>query len=428
MAFEFLHLRGSTVQPGRRSGSRPSASQTQSKASSPTRCILYAAGPGDVIGTYGYWKAGQDDPHEVARTYSGQFFDVCRELGARGYVITLRPERRRVEEGNLVIEDRPVRGVKSGGMAYHAGQIEYGVRLAVTAWRQKADAAVVSNGTHWFVLTLMRLAGVRVIPTIHCALWPAGRAPRGKVAKLIGKLDGWFWRRIAYATICVSPECERQVRYLAGEPRGEIYQVRAQYRAGYLDALAPPSWPAQGAFCVMYAGRIERNKGVFDLLQIARRLAVQMPGRFTWEICGAGSADVELGRAAAEAGLGNAFILRGKLDRVAMGDAFGRAHAVIVPTTGDFAEGLNKVCVESILAGRPVITSIHSNALDVLGAAAIEVPSGDVGAYGDALVALAEDRPAYEAACAACLSVQGQFYDKGRSWGSTLKSILAGMS
>ena len=376
------------------------------------------------MGTYQHWKAGRDDPSEVSRTYSGQFFDVCRELGAKGYAITTRSDRARLVDGDFVIENRPVRGLKDGGLRYHLGQLSYGLRLTLTALRRRADVAVISTGTHWFALSAMALLGVKVVPALHCALWPAGRPPSGRIARSIAKLDGWFWRHFAAATICVSPECERQVRQIAGTVRGPMYQVRAQYRRGYLDALPPAMWPDQQPFCVLYAGRIERVKGVFDLLEVAKQLEAKHPRRFRWEICGSGPAQAELAAAAKDAALDQNFILRGKLDRAAMADAFSRAHAVVVPTTAQFAEGLNKVCVESILAGRPVITSIHSNALDVLGNAAVEVPSGNVGAYADALIRLANDREVYESASRACAAVQEQFYDPARSWGTALLQIL----
>ena len=52
------------------------------------RRLMYATrGHGDVIGTWRHWKEGRDDPGQVAMTYSGQFYDVCRELGAKGYAI-----------------------------------------------------------------------------------------------------------------------------------------------------------------------------------------------------------------------------------------------------------------------------------------------------------------------------------------------------
>lgn len=80
--------------------------------------------------------------------------------------------------------------------------------------------------------------------------------------------------------------------------------------------------------------------------------------------------------------------------------------------------------MESILAGRPVVTSIHSNALDVLQEAAIAVPSGDVGAYARALLQLSDDREVYERACQSCRAVQKQFYDSSNSWAAALRSFL----
>ena len=70
--------------------------------------ILYAAGPGDVIGTYRHWKQGLDDPSEVAVTYSSQLFDVCRELGAEAWVISYHPRRQKLRDGPFVVEHRPL--------------------------------------------------------------------------------------------------------------------------------------------------------------------------------------------------------------------------------------------------------------------------------------------------------------------------------
>ena len=48
--------------------------------------IYYAAGPGNVIGTYRLWKEGQDDPSQVNMTISGSFLDGCRKFGDQAYV------------------------------------------------------------------------------------------------------------------------------------------------------------------------------------------------------------------------------------------------------------------------------------------------------------------------------------------------------
>src|ERR1700710_3112929 len=116
--------------------------------------ILYAAGPGDVIGTYRHWKKGEDDPSQVAITYSAQFYDLCREIGARGSVIASHPRVERVAEENLIIGHRPMRFGRGPGWLYHVAQIWYGMRLFLSAVRFGADVAIVIDGTHWFVLGL----------------------------------------------------------------------------------------------------------------------------------------------------------------------------------------------------------------------------------------------------------------------------------
>jgi glycosyltransferase involved in cell wall biosynthesis len=387
--------------------------------------VLYATGPGDVIGTYEHWRAGRDDPSSVALTYSGQFYNAARAMGADAYVIAQRPDGRVVHDRKFTIENRPIHFQEAGGLRYHLGQLWSGLRLWATAMRFGADAAIVSAGTHWFALTPLALSGVKVIPTLHCALWPAGYRPSGRLRRAIQWLDGLFWRKLAHATICVSPECERQVREIAhGKPlHGPVYQVRAQYHPGALDTI--PAAVHAKPLRVLYAGRIERNKGVFDLLDVIERLERARPGAFTIEFCGSGGAEAELRREIDRRGLADVVRATGRLESPEMREAFARAHVVVVPTTCQFAEGLNKVAVEAVLAGRPVITSRLANVSDVLGAAVIEVPPGDLNAYQAALERLADDPAAYAAAQAACAQSQPMFYDRSLGWETAVRRILA---
>ena len=70
--------------------------------------ILYAAGPGNVLGTYRHWREGKDDPTQVAITYSGQFYEVCQELNAQTYVIATCRIPGRLADGNFRIVHRAV--------------------------------------------------------------------------------------------------------------------------------------------------------------------------------------------------------------------------------------------------------------------------------------------------------------------------------
>ncbi|HEY1684798.1 MAG TPA: glycosyltransferase, partial [Tepidisphaeraceae bacterium] len=198
----------------------------------------------------------------------------------------------------------------------------------------------------------------------------------------------------------------------------------AHYRRGNLDVVAPSDYQSK-PFRIMFAGRLEREKGVFDLIEIAQLLQQDMPDGFEIEICGIGPAKESLINEIQSRGLTSRIKMSGQLDREQMKEAYGRSHVVIVPTkTGSFVEGLNKVVVESVLAGRPAVTSRLSNALEVVNNAAIEVPPDDVKAYAAALKQLASDHELYERARSGCYEAAQHFYDPHKSWGTILRTII----
>jgi glycogen synthase len=390
--------------------------------------IVYVAGPGDVLGTYKYWLRGLDDPSQVSITYSSLFYDLCRELDIHALVIATHSPPDSLHDGWIRIEHRRIPWPQGSGIYYHLGRVWYLVGVMASAIRFRADVVVVANISHWYLLSLLRLFGIEVITSLHCTLWPVLNRPRRFVPRVLLKLNGWFWRRAASATICVSPECEQQMREIARTVNGPVYQSRAQYHREEFQALSAPRFEPGSRFRVMFAGRIERNKGVFDVLAVAEELERRHPGLVEWEIVGSGGAEADLRAAVDAAGLADLVHLRGYLNRTAMLEELSRAHAVIVPTTTNFAEGLNKVAVEGILAGRPVVTTVLSNAVDLLGEAAVEVPPGDIQAYADAIYRLAGDPKLLDRKRRACQAVREQFFDPNRSWGATLKQALLDLS
>src|SRR6478609_5098085 len=233
--------------------------------------IVYAAGPGDVIETYRHWKSGELDPRQVSLTYSAQFYDLCRGLGAQAYVIATFPGRQKFRDGNFRFEYRALRGTRGGAIRFHLGQLWFALRLVASAIRYRADVAVVGGIVHFYALAPMRWFGVQVVPTLHSAFWPSGFRPRRGVKRILQSLNGRFWRKRASATVCVSDECERQIKELCapGLPRGPIFQARAQYRRGSLDQVPPARWPDPQSgepFRVLYTGRLERDKGIIEML------------------------------------------------------------------------------------------------------------------------------------------------------------------
>jgi glycosyltransferase involved in cell wall biosynthesis len=390
--------------------------------------ILYALGPGDVVASYRHWVKGEDVPSETSRTWSGQFFSFCRKINACAYAISSHRRREVIEDGVIIVENRPKPVPDARGAFFHLSSACYGLWVVVRAALYRADLVIVDSGTtHWFVLSLLALFRIPVVALLHNSLWACGFRPRGRAKRVIQFLDGWFWRHRAGATICVSPECERQVRELARSPAGPIFQCRCLFRRGFLDQVPEARLRIGDPLRILYAGRVERNKGVFDLLEMAENLEKIRPGRVVWEVCGSGSASEELSREVERRKLAGLVRILGRLNRYAMRDAYGRAHVVIIPTTSGFCEGMPMVAAEAVLSGRPVVSSRLSNAVDVLGGALIEAAPDDVGSYVDCICRILDDPAFLERHREACTSVQEQFYDEDRGLAAALRAALGSL-
>jgi len=401
--------------------------------------MMYAAGPGDVIGTYRHWTAGRDDPSQVAVTYSSQFYDFCRETGAVGYVISTNKRREKISDGNLTVEHRPTFSQRGSAPLYHLGQVIWGLRLVMSAIWFRADVVIVADWAHWFVLGFLPWFGIVIIPTLHCVLWPKQEPPISGLNRFIRKLNARFFRRRVKTALSLSGDITRQVEsMLHGKPMRIIPFLPTYRPTSFGDGFGPPASPP--SFRVFFAGRIEKNKGVFDLLQIARTFrdaptadpalrGTSEPASLTieFDLCGDGSQLQTLRKAVEEAGLTETFRLHGHSPRPLMMELYEKCHVVIVPTTSDFVEGFNKVVAEGVLAGRPVITSSVCPALEYVRDAVVEVPPDQPAAYGDAILKLRNDPALYEAKRKASARVREQFYDVKRGWKFALSQALESM-
>jgi glycogen synthase len=392
--------------------------------------VLYAVGPGDVVSGYRTWLQGLDVSYEMSVPFSYTFLDWCERSKAHTHLISSYSKREYICDGRYIIENRPRPNLYWGsGMKYHIGSAGYGLSILGTALRERPKVLIVDSGTtHWIVLALAAAARIPVVAVMHSTLWPAGFPPTRKSDRILRKLDGMFFRHFGAATLCVSPECERQVRAVAQMPNGPILQCRAQFRQGFLDKVDPVPPHGEDPFRVLFVGRIEENKGVFLILSIAEELERQATGRFKWRIIGSGSALEELRGRAEVCKLANVVEIAGRLPREDVQSAYGWAHAMIVPTTSGYSEGLAMTAAEAVLAGRPVVLSTVVPAWEVLGEAAIRVPPDDVVGFVDAFRKLAQDQAFYDRCRAATAAVQGQFYDSSLSVGSVLGRVISNLN
>ncbi|MGH7291819.1 MAG: glycosyltransferase, partial [Myxococcota bacterium] len=296
--------------------------------------------------------------------------------------------------------------------------------LLLSAIRFRATHALIDSGTtHWFGLWLFRLFRIEVVPNFHNVYWPAGHEPQGRAKRAVMWLDGLFFRHGVRKVLGVSPECGRQASLLA---RGTttFFDYRAQFVRGDFGVLSRPvlSWPMR----VVFAGRVEENKGVFDILAICEALEARAPGRFVFDICGGGGAFDALLAEVERRRLGGRVVLHGKLIRPELLKVYGASHLVIVPTRSTFCEGLPMVCAEAVIAGRPVLTSRLSNAIEALRGALIEAREDDPLDYAAKIEALGADPQAHARLVAQTGRVSAQFTDPHFGLSSALERCLMG--
>jgi glycosyltransferase involved in cell wall biosynthesis len=384
--------------------------------------IYYAAGNGDIMGTYAHWKEEKDDPSQLSMTYSGQFFDLCRRLGGTGVVVVHDGRTGVVRDGRFTIRQRrPARFGQGPGPLYHLEQFWQAMRVIAGAVRAGADVVVPASGAcHWFPLAVLPMFGIKVVPALHCVLWPKYRR-QGRLGRMITALDKQLFKRCA-AILTASSDIEDQLAELIGSERMKkvrLLPFLPTYRSASFPEIVPA--PAMKPFRVLYAGRVVAEKGVFDLVKIAGMLKSE--GRVVeFDICGSGAALEEMKKQAAEQGVAMRF--HGHCNRPVMVEMFRNAHAVIVPTTTGFVEGFNQVVAEGILAGRPVVTSHVCPAIRYVGDAAVVVPPDDVAAYAKALARLADDAAFYRQCADACVAMREQFFDEARGWGAALQKAV----
>ena len=176
--------------------------------------------------------------------------------------------------------------------------------------------------------------------------------------------------------VFVAPQCVDNAHFgreVSGEER-----AGARARAGAVGA----------GFLLLFAGRIEREKGIEVLVEAWRQAGL---GDATLALAGAGPLKATAGASAPTV---NAL---GRVDRDDLPALYAAADALVLPSvrTATFTEPWGLVVNEAMLQGTPVITS------DAVGAAAgglvqdrrngLVVPERDPAALGSAIATLAAD-------------------------------------
>ena len=384
--------------------------------------IGYLSGPVDGPAVYAKWKAGEALDY-FGTSYLSQFLTVVRDRGARPVIVTYNDQPdSRIEVDDAVFYN--IRRFEYPGLGYHRDVIQR-IRRSADVMIDEGAATVVmtESSPYWFAARKMGRRGTKLLPALHGQLWSTHRAKR-LTHRILEWFNGrWFFRPFVRQTIVASDAIARQVEQITERLRPQPQVFLPTYDPAAFAAIPAPVRGPSEPFRILVAGRIEADKGVFDMIaagQWMKRRGLD----FEFHFCGEGTALAAAKHEAAEVDLSNQFVFHGFCKRDELITMFGRSHAVAVPTRLELEEGFAMIVAEAVLAGRPVVTSRVCPALAYVRPAAVEVPPDDVAAYAAAFERLMTDRDFYDAKVAATRQCQAQFYDPANSYGAKLAEAL----
>jgi glycosyltransferase involved in cell wall biosynthesis len=284
-----------------------------------------------------------------------------------------RAERRR--EGSLVVV--PV-GAGIGGL----------VRLFGTLLRldreRKIDVITAQSpfADLWTVLLFARLRSVRVVGQIHFDPFaPALVSGRLAVAKRLRLRLALASLRWVHALRVVSTEVERGIVARRRHGRVSVIPVpvaSAEHAPARGESPAPPR--------VLYVGRLAAEKNLTAWLEVAARVAREVP-EAAFAIVGEGAEEAELRARARALGLDGRLTLHGFRPNAELGAHY-RAATVLLLTSRH--EGFGRVVLEAAAAGTPAVATHTAGAVDVVahGETGFVHPQGDLDGMAASIVRL----------------------------------------
>jgi glycosyltransferase involved in cell wall biosynthesis len=310
-----------------------------------------------------------------------------RRPGSRMSYIALGadPAARGFREASLVVTPLAGRWRSVAALPHRLRRLSAERAIDVIACQSPLEEA-------WATLAFARRR-LPVVAQVHFDLLADAALPHGSPLEVrLGKAR----RRLALALLpryrAVRVVAQEMVRVL--ESRG-LRHVRAiPVPIPDLAALASVRGLARGPR-VLFVGRLAPEKNLPLWLEVARRVAAELPAA-RFDIVGGGAERTALERRAQELGLAEAVTFHGPKARSELPALFGQASVLLL--TSDH-EGFGRVLVEALAAGVAVASTRTAGAVEVLGegAAGHLADTGDAEGLAEGVLALLSDPQRREA-------------------------------
>jgi glycosyltransferase involved in cell wall biosynthesis len=260
--------------------------------------------------------------------------------------------------------------------------------------KERTDALVVKTTHNWTALSrdipLLLFTGHlchRVILQLHGSQPNLLISPDNVIFKMFTK---WLMR-LSDAALVLSSEEQRQWQHFY--PNGKFYVVSNPFvpRADEIGTAFDLPWNIPpGKPVLLFAGRLIREKGIFELLEAVANVNTLIPCHLI--IAGDGPLEQQVRQRIADLDLGESVTLAGYLIGGQLSGVYHRANIFVLPTY--FYEGFPTVISEAMNVGLPIVTTRLRGAADYLedGTHVIFVPPKNPSAVADAIVRLLDDK------------------------------------
>jgi glycosyltransferase involved in cell wall biosynthesis len=378
--------------------------------------LAFHAGPGDAVGTFEQWAEGRHDARVPVLTYSAQFYSLVAALGAEALVLTESESRPTVADPRFRFVCVKREG-SAKGIRWHLAERDYARRLAAAVSDWAPDVTILGGDLKPAAYHALAGRG-QLILSLHNTFWPMGNRPQTLKSRARQWLLGRALAR-AKGAVCTSAECARQLETLAGDVQRvetEMPQVRPEH-------LHTPR-ARKRARQLLFLGRIEANKGVFDLLEAFGALARRFEDA-RLVLAGSGSADEALRDAVSHQDAAAQIEFAGSLDADGVHDALRESDLLVCPTRTEFNEGLALVVLEAAAQGMPSVASSVVPAAETVGAACVTFSADDVAALRGELEKIMEDDEAYTRLARNAGPIRAKMLDRSLGWSSCLARVIA---